>query len=123
MRRNSDVCTIEKAAVKRGLTADTAKWICALAGELNVKEGELLKAVFKAAKHGVWLREEEWRIVAAAAGGRRLAKVAEAIALRVRQGYTVEEALAEVSAAKPVRMPLAPFLTSLQRLVHLIRRP
>ncbi|WP_181933358.1 hypothetical protein [Pyrobaculum aerophilum] len=119
MRR---VCTIEKAAVKRGLTADTAKWICALAGELNVKEGELLKALLKAAKHGVWLREEEWRILAAAAGGRRLAKVAEAIALRVRQGYTVEEALAEV-LSKPVRMPLAPFLTSLQRLVHLIRRP
>ncbi|AET34281.1 hypothetical protein [Pyrobaculum ferrireducens] len=88
-------CRILNTALRRGLTASTAQWICRQAEALGISEREMLKAVLKAATHGVWLGEEEWRLLASTARG-RLAKYAEYVARKVKQGYTVAEAVAEI---------------------------
>ncbi|MCU7788901.1 hypothetical protein ODS41_13370 [Pyrobaculum sp. 3827-6] len=88
-------CRILNVALRRGLTAATAQWICQQAQQLGVSEREMLKAVLRAAKQGVWLGEEEWRLLASPVR-RRLAKYAEYVARKVKQGYTVAEAVAEL---------------------------
>jgi hypothetical protein len=106
------MCRILNAAIRRGLTAATAQWICQLAQQLGVSEREMLKAALRAAEEGVWLGEEEWRLLASAVR-RRLAKYAEYVARKVRQGYTVAEAVAELENASD---------TGLFRLVNIVKR-
>ncbi|MCU7788199.1 hypothetical protein ODS41_09785 [Pyrobaculum sp. 3827-6] len=96
------MCRILNAALRRGLTAATAQWICRQAEALGVSEREMLKAVLRAASHGVWLGEEEWRLLANT-NKRRLAKLAGEVARLVKQGYTAREALDILSTAGPGR--------------------
>ncbi|MCU7786333.1 hypothetical protein ODS41_00095 [Pyrobaculum sp. 3827-6] len=107
------MCRIVNTAMRRGLTAATAQWICQLAQQLGVSEREMLKAVLKAAKQGVWLAEEEWRLLISSVRG-RLAKYAEYVARKVKQGYTVAEAVAELENVSEH--------TNLLSLVNIIKR-
>jgi hypothetical protein len=98
------MCRILNAAVRRGLTAATAQWICRQAEALGVSEREMLRAVLNAARHGVWLGEEEWRLLANT-DKRRLSKLAGEVARLVKQGYTAVEAL-DVVALRRGAMPI-----------------
>ncbi|MCU7788859.1 hypothetical protein ODS41_13150 [Pyrobaculum sp. 3827-6] len=127
------MCRILNTAIRRGLTAATAQWICQLAQQLGVSEREMLKAVLNAASHGVWLGEEEWRLLANT-NKRRLAKLAGEVARLVKQGYTAAEALdvvalrrgaASIHAALPATWSIpSAFVDAARRLAGLLaRRP
>lgn len=94
------MCRIEKKALKKGLTLSTARWICELAKELGVGEGSLLKAVIRLAKAGVWLEEDDWRVVAKALDLRKYLDMAvDYVVKRVKSGLSPTQAVKELPEA------------------------
>lgn len=91
---------LEKKAVKRGLTASTARWLEELAKELGVGEREMLKAVMKLAKHGIWLEEEDWRVAARSLDlTRHLDMAVDYVIRRVSSGVPPAQAVEELPKA------------------------
>lgn len=91
---------IEKKAIKKGLTASTARWICELSKELGVDEKRFFKAVLKLAKHGIWLEEEDWHIIAKALDlSKHLDMAIDYIIRRVTSGESPERVVKEMPKA------------------------
>jgi DNA-binding Lrp family transcriptional regulator len=91
---------IEKAALKRGFTLSTARWIEELAKELGVKEKKLLKAIVKLAKHGIWLEAEDWRLMARHIDlSQHLDMAVDYVIRRVASGVSPAEAVRELPKA------------------------
>ncbi|RFA96178.1 hypothetical protein [Pyrobaculum aerophilum] len=94
------MCRVEKAAVRKGFTASTARWLCELAKELNVKEKKLLRAVLRLAKHGVWLEAEDWRLAARLVDlNKHMDMVVDYVIRRVASGASVVQAVRELPKA------------------------
>lgn len=94
------MCRIEKKALKKGLTLSTARWLCELAKELGVDERDLLRAVLRLAKSGVWLEEEDWRAVAKALDLRKYLDMAvDYLEKRVKSGVPPVQAVKELPEA------------------------
>lgn len=93
-------CRIYKKALKAGLTAATAEWICNMAKALGVSEGRLFNAIRRLAGHGVWLTDEDWLEVARVLDPRKhLERAVDYIIRRVRSGVAAEKAVSELEAA------------------------
>jgi DNA-binding Lrp family transcriptional regulator len=92
--------SVERLAMRRGLTLSTARWVGELARELGVSERRLLKAVLRLSKRGVWLEDEDWRFIARYIDlSRHLDAAVNYILRRVASGAQPAEAVREVPAA------------------------
>lgn len=94
------MCRIEKDAVKKGFTAQTARWLCELAKEIGVNEGRLWNAVLKLARHGVWLETEDWLLAARLVDlNKHIDMVVDYVIRRVSTGASVAQAVKELTTA------------------------
>lgn len=112
------MCRIFGRALKAGMTAATAEWICNLAKELRVPEGRLFKALKRLAQHGIWLTEDDWLEAARVLDLKEsLERVVDYIVRRVKSGASVEEAVRELGAAAAKAGKLQHVLDVLRELV------
>ncbi|MEM0370044.1 MAG: hypothetical protein QXT46_00550 [Pyrobaculum sp.] len=90
-------CRVLKKALKKGLTASTANWICELAKSLGVDEDKLFKSILRLSKSGVWLEEEDWRQVASLIDlQRHIDAVVDYVLRRVASGVDPSQAVREI---------------------------
>lgn len=94
------MCKVEKLVAKKGFTISTAKWICEMARELRVSEEKFFKTVYRLAKRGVWLEEEDWLFIARVVDlGKHLDIVVRYILARVSSGVQIVDAVKELPKA------------------------
>jgi hypothetical protein len=90
----------ERAVIKKGLTASTARWLEDLAKELGVGEKRLFKAVLRLAKHGIWLEAEDWQAISNAIDlSRHLEMAVDYVIRRASAGVPPAEAVKELPKA------------------------
>lgn len=93
------MCRIERSAVKEGLTARTARWICDVAKQIGLPEKKLYRAVKKLARHGVWLEEEDWLILAKSVSLKYFDQAVDYVLRRVASGVKPQDAVKELPQA------------------------